>query len=91
MKNQEYLCTSCGAVNVPESDVKGSFLIEVILWLCFLVPGIIYSIWRLSSRYNYCPKCKGTAIIPADSPFAKNYMTEKKPQKKTLTDKDYNF
>jgi len=34
---------------------KGHFALEFVLWLCFLVPGIIYSIWRLTTRRETCP------------------------------------
>jgi DNA-directed RNA polymerase subunit RPC12/RpoP len=44
---------------------------EVLLWLCFIVPGIIYSVWRLASRYQGCQKCGSKRIIPVDSPTAK--------------------
>jgi len=42
---------------------KGSTLVELALWCCFLVPGLIYSMWRLGSRYKGCPKCKFENVI----------------------------
>lgn len=72
MKDVKLYCTRCGDVNYPKKVTGGSFLIEVILWLCFLVPGIIYSIWRLTGgRTNVCRKCGGAELIPVDSPRAK--------------------
>lgn len=65
-----YVCTQCGYAGASKTATKGSFLIEVVLWLCFLIPGIIYSLWRLSSRHSVCPKCGG-ALIPTDSPKGK--------------------
>ena len=32
--------------------MKGTFVIEVFLWLVFLPIGIIYSLWRLTGRKN---------------------------------------
>lgn len=66
-----YVCTQCGYAGASKTATKGSFLIEVVLWLCFLVPGIIYSLWRLTSRHTACPKCGGNTLIPADSPKGK--------------------
>lgn len=78
---QQFICTSCGYVGFPTTTTKGSFLIELALWFCFLLPGLIYSIWRLSSRYSSCPKCKGQNMIPADSPIGQKLMTEQSPAK----------
>lgn len=51
-------------------------MIEVILWLMFLVPGIIYSIWRLTSRHRACAMCGGTGLIPVDSPVGQRLLLE---------------
>lgn len=77
----EIVCTSCGYVGEPRAITKGSVWIEVVLWLCFLVPGLIYSIWRLSSRHDGCQSCGLLTIIPADSPMAKKFMRENFPEK----------
>jgi hypothetical protein len=31
-------CMTCGTDMVPRSQTRGSILIEILLWLCFLVP-----------------------------------------------------
>lgn len=59
---------------MPKTVTKGSFFIELILWLCILIPGLIYSIWRLSSRYKACPACGATNLLPPDSPMAKKIL-----------------
>lgn len=50
-------CGSCKYQGKGKSVVKGSIFIEIILWFFFLVPGLIYSIWRLTSKFYVCPKC----------------------------------
>lgn len=67
----KYVCTNCGYVGLPKTVTKGSFLIELVLWLFFLIPGLIYSIWRLTSRHKACPKCEASNMIPTDSPRGK--------------------
>lgn len=62
------ICPSCGTKGTPIVKVKGSFGIEIVLWLCFLLPGLIYSIWRLSSRYAACPACDQRGMIPINTP-----------------------
>lgn len=47
--------------------MKGNGWIELVLYLCYIVPGIIYSIWRRSGRLQLCPACNSPAVISADS------------------------
>ena len=63
-------CPHCGTVDVPVRESRGSFGLEVVLWLCFLVPGIIYSVWRMNSDYDACRKCGQGGLLPLDSPRA---------------------
>lgn len=63
-------CQHCGAVARPITQVKGSFAIELVLWLCFLVPGVFYSVWRLTTKAQVCPTCHAPHMIPLDSPKA---------------------
>ena len=69
------LCSACGEKGFPSRQTKGSVLIEIILWLCFIVPGLIYSIWRASTRYDACARCGSTTLIPVDSPIAATIAT----------------
>jgi hypothetical protein len=75
MKKQ-LICSACGQVGDGKTKIKGNGLIELILWLCFIIPGIIYSIWRSSSRYKACPSCGSTNLIPADSPIGKKLLAD---------------
>ena len=67
---KKFLCVNCGYVGTPKTKTKGSMGIEMILWICLIIPGIIYSVWRLASRYSACPLCGAPNMIPADSPRA---------------------
>ena len=82
---QELYCPNCGSVAKPQSHTKGSFAIEVILWLCFIIPGIIYSLWRLSSREKRtCPVCRAANMIPLDSPRAREVIGRSAPGGKNV-------
>lgn len=70
------LCTQCLTVGKPVTDVKGSILMEIVLWLCFLIPGLIYSMWRLTTKTKVCKQCKSPDMIPEDSPRAKKLIAE---------------
>ena len=67
-------CPRCGSVSGGISHTRGSVLVELLLWLCFLIPGIIYSIWRVSSRNIVCPSCQSPDVISVDSPRARREL-----------------
>ncbi len=70
------VCTQCGYIGKTETAIKGNMGIEIVLWLLFIIPGLIYSVWRSSSRYEVCPKCKNPNMIPLDSPKAQKMVKE---------------
>jgi len=61
------ICRSCGTVAEPKTLKKGTPSLEVLLWLCFLLPGIAYSIWRWNTRYKACPTCGGSVVTDYDA------------------------
>jgi hypothetical protein len=70
------ICTNCGTVDIPVCITKGSLIIEIFLWLLLIVPGLIYSIWRLSSKYKACPACKSKNPIGLNTPRGVKLMDE---------------
>ena len=77
----EYICTQCRHIGDRELCSKGKTSVEVILWLLFLVPGLIYSIWRRTGRYCACPNCGNPSMVPLGSPLGKHLLTEKQQVK----------
>lgn len=69
-----FICTNCENVTDSVKKRKGSGWIELILWFFFLLPGIIYSIWRRSNRDIICPHCKQISLVPIDSPAGKKIL-----------------
>ena len=72
----KYICSNCGYMGLSKTLTKGSFLIEVILWLFFIIPGLIYSIWRISSRQGVCPSCQYPNMIPENTPRGQKLIKE---------------
>lgn len=66
-----WYCTQCGSVGDQKRYTKGSLGMEIILWLLFILPGVLYSVWRLTSKYAGCPKCRAANMIPVTSPVAR--------------------
>ena len=59
-----YQCPNCkNKFARKKRYAKGSFLIELFLWCCFVVPGLVYSIWRQCSYYYGCPYCEWKYVI----------------------------
>jgi len=70
------ICKDCGSAGEPGSLTNGSIVIEIILWLCLLIPGLIYTIWRRSTDHDVCRSCGSTAIIPMDTPVGRQLVKE---------------
>lgn len=75
-KNPPRFCGDCGTEGPPRLDTRGSIFIEILLWLCFLVPGLIYSIWRLTTKRQVCASCGGERLLPPESPMAQKMRAE---------------
>ncbi len=63
-------CMSCGMSGKPKTVTKGSIAIEIVAWFFLIIPGIIYSLWRLTTRHKACAYCGGTHLVPYNSPAA---------------------
>lgn len=66
------VCNRCRHVGKPVSSTPGSFAIEVVLWLCLVIPGLVYSLWRLSRRQAVCERCGCPDLLPLDTPGAQD-------------------
>jgi rRNA maturation protein Nop10 len=64
------VCRNCGHTGKPERKLKGSVFITIILLICYIIPGIIYMIWRRTGLKDSCEKCGSTLVVPKDSPEA---------------------
>jgi hypothetical protein len=54
----EIICPNpnCGYHGPPRKEARGSWLIFILLFLLFAVPGLLYLLLMTGYRY-YCPKC----------------------------------
>jgi ribosomal protein S27AE len=75
---KRFFCMNCGFVGDQKMLTKGSILIEIALWIFFIVPGLIYSLWRLTTKHKACPKCGANNMIPEDSPMAQQHLAKMK-------------
>jgi hypothetical protein len=88
----KYYCNSCRNYS-SAANMRGNGWIELILYLFYIVPGIIYSIWRRTGSPNICPTCKSSSLIPVwaakthGTPTLDEEQIGDYPAQKTLTKK----
>lgn len=73
---KEFLCLSCGNIGKPRLRNRGSSFIEIVLWLCFLIPGMLYTFWRMFRKERLCKTCNAPNPIPMDSPVAQRFINQ---------------
>lgn len=64
---QGYYCRFCTHY-VAEKPMPGNSWTELAMYMCCLVPGLIYSIWRRSGRTHTCPSCRRRGLFPVAAP-----------------------
>ncbi|MEW5917896.1 MAG: hypothetical protein AB1762_15950 [Gemmatimonadota bacterium] len=70
-----YVCTSCGHQTVRVDRVKpGSGWLTATLLCLFVVPGVVYWVWRHTSKQDRCPLCGRASTIPAESPIGRSLI-----------------
>jgi hypothetical protein len=75
-KREPAICSTCGTIGQPATAVSGSIGVEFLLWLCLLLPGLIYSLWRLSTKKQVCSSCKAATLVPLASPVGQRLQLE---------------
>lgn len=48
---------------------------ELFLFLLFIVPGLIYGVWRLTTKRKICPACGSVDLVPVNSPVGRKLRT----------------
>ena len=71
----DYVCKSCGSRTYGRKKTQGSIGIEIILWCLMIVPGLIYSMWRVCSRKFVCHVCNHSDLIPSNTPLAQKIIS----------------
>ncbi|MFC1524292.1 hypothetical protein ACFL6N_05835 [Thermodesulfobacteriota bacterium] len=68
------ICTSCGSRERPIMHTRGSVKVEIILWCCFLLPGLIYSLWKQGGKGWICRECGNNELVPIQTPRGKELV-----------------
>lgn len=71
MFGKKYACKNCQFVGFyPKTKVRGNVGLELGLYIFFIIPGILYSLWRAGGAYKVCPQCGSKEIVPMGTPAA---------------------
>lgn len=73
------VCLRCGSVDGARQVRRGSLVVEVLLWLMWLLPGLIYTAWRWSTLHAVCVCCGAAELVPVDSPRGRQLMRDHHP------------
>lgn len=69
-------CKECYEVAVPKTVTPGYFIIELVAWCFMVLPGLLYTMYRISNKKKVCAHCGSESVIKADSFLAKKMMTD---------------
>ena len=73
----KFVCKDClSTFDQPKRSTPGSFLLELGLWVMFCFPGLLYSIWRLTTSIKSCPVCGSASFIPTSTPAGRKLLSE---------------
>jgi predicted RNA-binding Zn-ribbon protein involved in translation (DUF1610 family) len=72
-------CLDCGFAGEPKWHTPGTLGMEICLWLLFVAPGVIYTLWRHFASRQACPKCGSKHIVPTDSALAQAVIRRLSP------------
>lgn len=82
------ICDRCETLTKPDKFVPGHFLVEVALWLCFLLPGVLYSLWRFTNKRLVCSACGSDQLVPLTSPKGKRIIAQQQIERQQTSHAD---
>jgi len=59
-------CTRCQSIGMERYLRNGSVHLGVLLLAVFIVPGVLYLLWHLSTGHWGCSTCGSRAIVPIE-------------------------
>jgi len=60
---KKYVCMECSCQRDPIWVKRGWLIVEIVMWLLYILPGVIYSIWRRVRKQQVCPNCLNPTMV----------------------------
>ena len=67
LSTEEYICQDCGYMGRAAVKLRGSGIVEKLLWCILIIPGPLYSYWRRQGGEVECAGCADGYIVKVDS------------------------
>jgi hypothetical protein len=75
----KYICKHCGYEGEAKRQKRGSRGVEIFLWTVLLIPGPLYTIWRMTGKSKECPNCERQGFVKSSSD--EGYIVKKRFEK----------
>jgi hypothetical protein len=75
----KYICKHCGYEGEAKRKKRGSRGVEILLWSTLLLPGPLYTLWRMTGKSKECPNCERVGFVKSSSD--EGYIIKKKLEK----------
>lgn len=75
-----WVCRSCSTyVSIPGKEMPGSLVLEIFLWFLYIIPGVLYTMWRRSegNAVKVCSACGSHEFTPVASPEGRSLFMRK--------------
>ena len=69
MARTRYVCSICSYKDKPITFRRGSGKLEIALWICGILPGLLYTLWRNYTAILVCPNCERASMISTKSSY----------------------
>jgi len=56
-------CPNCKYEGEGKTKTPGFFALELILYLFFVIPGLAYTLWRVTNKKPVCPQCSFEYVV----------------------------
>lgn len=70
----DIICKRCRKVGKPRLVTPGNSRKEIVLWICLILPGFVYSMWRSLGKFGVCAACNSDDIESAHTNFGKHLI-----------------
>jgi len=74
------VCSRCGWYGYPKKESDGSWILCIVLWFLFLLPGLIYMAWMFISEKEVCGSCHSRELIAPSSPVGLELLHRHHPE-----------
>lgn len=73
------VCTACEEIGSVHMKTPGTKLVQVLLLVLYIAPGLIYWAWRKGNRKLVCSACGSDKLVSAQTRIGKKIVLEQHP------------